>query len=160
MGEKSKTQIEERLGVEALAAMIMNFDNDCIEDYESFVASIDRGDVWFKPKKLEFDLKHRESQPAKPFVEKAPKVELKALPPRLRYVSLGRGYTFSVIIASDLNVHKVESLVDVLKRFKRAIGWTIVDIIGIPPGIRSHKIQIMTDQKQSIEQQRRLNPPM
>ena len=31
MGETSETQIEERLGVEALAAVIMNFDSDCIE---------------------------------------------------------------------------------------------------------------------------------
>ena len=31
VGKLSETQIEERLGVEALAAVIMNFDNDCIE---------------------------------------------------------------------------------------------------------------------------------
>ena len=48
----------------------------------------------------------------------------------------------------------------VLKRFKRAIGWTIVDIIGISLGICSHKIQLMPDHKPSIEHQRRLNPPM
>ena len=65
-----------------------------------------------------------------------------------------------VIIASDLNEQQVESLVKVLKRFKRAIGWTIADIIGIPPGIFSHKIQLMLDHKPSIEHQRRLNPHM
>ena len=37
IGETSETQIEERLGVEALAAVIMNFDSDCIEEYESLV---------------------------------------------------------------------------------------------------------------------------
>ena len=47
-----------------------------------------------------------------------------------------------------------------LKRFKRAIGWTIADIIGITPGICSHKIQLMPDHKPSIENQRRLYPPM
>ena len=31
VGESSETQIEEHLGVQALAAVIMNFDNDCIE---------------------------------------------------------------------------------------------------------------------------------
>ena len=41
MGETSKTQIEERLGVEALAAVIMNFDNDFIEEYVSLVAALD-----------------------------------------------------------------------------------------------------------------------
>ena len=44
--------------------------------------------------------------------------------------------------------------------FKRAIGWTIADIIGIPPYICSHKIQLMPDHKTSIEHQRLLNPPM
>ena len=35
-----------------------------------------------------------------------------------------------------------------------------MDIIGIPPGICSHKIQLMPDHKPSIENKRRLNPPM
>ena len=47
-----------------------------------------------------------------------------------------------------------------LKRFKRDIGWTIADIIGILPGICSHKIQLVPDHKQSIEHQRCLNQTM
>ena len=34
VGESYETQIEELLGVEALAAVITNFDNDCIKEYE------------------------------------------------------------------------------------------------------------------------------
>ena len=49
---------------------------------------------------------------------------------------------------------------EVLKRFKRTTGRTIVDIIGIHPGICSHKIQLMPDHKPSIDQLRRLNPHM
>ncbi|XP_015161560.1 uncharacterized protein [Solanum tuberosum] len=60
---------------------------------------------------------------------------------------------------ADLNTEQVEALVSMLKRFNRAIGWTIVDIIVIPPGICSHKIQLMPDHKPSIDNQRRLNPP-
>ena len=74
VGESSETQIEEHLGVQALAAVIMNFDNDCIEEYESLVAALDRGDVWFKPKKYELDMKNCESQPVKPSIEEAPKL--------------------------------------------------------------------------------------
>ena len=111
MGETFETQIEERLGVEALAAVIMNFDSNCIEEYESLVAALDRGDVRFKPKKFELDMKNRESPPAKPSVEEAPKLELKALPPHLRYEFLGKGYTLPVIIASDLDEQQVQSLV-------------------------------------------------
>ena len=96
-------------------------------------------------------MKNRESQPAKPSIEKAPKLELKALPPQLRYKCLGNGDTFPLIIASNMNEQQVESLVKVLKRFERAIGWTIADIIGIPPGICSHKIQLMPDHKPCIE---------
>ena len=47
MGETSETQIEERLGVEALAAVIMNFDSDYIEEYKSLVVALNRGDIWF-----------------------------------------------------------------------------------------------------------------
>ena len=52
MGETFETQIEERLVVEALAAVIMNFDRDCIEEYESLAAALDRGDVRFKRRNL------------------------------------------------------------------------------------------------------------
>ena len=51
-------------------------------------------------------------------------------------------------------------LVEMLKRFKRAIGWTIADIIEIPLDICSYKIQLMLDHQPSIEHQRRLNQPM
>ena len=37
----SEIQIEERLGVEALATVIMNFESDCIEQYGSLVAALD-----------------------------------------------------------------------------------------------------------------------
>ena len=48
---------------------------------------------------------------------------------------------------------------EVLKRVKRTIEWSIANIIGIPPGICSHKIQLLPDHKPSIEHQRCLNPP-
>ena len=53
-----------------------------------------------------------------------------------------------------------ESSVEVLKRFKRYIRWTIADIIWIPQLICSHKIQLMSDHKKFIENQRYLNPLM
>ena len=70
--ETSEVQIKERLGVEALAEVIMNFDSDGIDEYESLVAALDRGNVHFKPKKFESDMKHPESQHAKPSIEEAP----------------------------------------------------------------------------------------
>ena len=105
-------------------------------------------------------MKNRESPPAKPSIDEALKLDLKSLPPNLRYEFLGNGDTLPVNIASDLNEQQVGSLVKVVKRFKRDIGWTIADIIGIPPCIFSHKIQLMPNHKPSIEHQRRLNQPM
>ena len=138
----------------------MNFHNDFNEEYGSLVAALDPSDVLFKPKIYEFDMKNCESPPVKPYIYEAPKLELKALPPHLRYQFIGNGDTFLVITASDLNEQQVESLVKVLKRFKRATGWTIVDIIRIPPGICSHKIQLMANHKPSIDHKRRLNTLM
>ena len=88
----------------------MNFDSDCIEEYESLVAALERGDVRFKPKKYDLDLKNRESPPARPSIEEDLKLELKALPPHLRYEFLGNGDTLPVIIASDLDEQQVQSL--------------------------------------------------
>ena len=45
---------------------------------------------------------------------------------------MDRDDTLLVIIAADLNERQVEALVAILKRLKRAIGWTITNIIGIP----------------------------
>lgn len=84
-------------------------------------------------------MKHHGSPPVKPSIENAPKLEIKALPPHMRYVFLARDNTFSVIIAVDLYRAQVECLVALLKRFKQAIEWTIADIIGIPPTILSTK---------------------
>ena len=153
----SEIQIEDRLGVEALAEVIINFESDGIEEYGSLVTTLERGEYRSKPKKLELDMKHCESPPMRPFIKDAPKLYIKALPSHLRYVFLGRDDPFPVIIGSDLNLQQVECLVEVLKRFKRSIGWTIAYIIEIPLCICSHKIQLMPDHKPSIEHKRRLN---
>ena len=79
----------------------MNFDNDYIEEYESLVAALDRGDVGFKSMKYELYMKNRESPTAKPSTVEAPRLKLKALPPHLRYEFLGMCDTLSVIIAFD-----------------------------------------------------------
>ena len=155
-----KCKFEEILGVEALEEVIMNFDSDGIEEYNYLVAALEQNDYQSKPKKLELDLKHHESPPARPSIVEAPKLDLKAIPPHMRYVFLGGDDTLPVIIVTELNAQQVEYLVAVLKRFKRDISWTIVNIIRIPPGIYSHKIQLMLDHKPSIEHQKRLNPRM
>ena len=70
--------------------VIMNFENDGVEEYESLVAALERREYRSKPKKLELDMKHHESPHAIPSIEEAPKLEHKALHCQLRYVLLGR----------------------------------------------------------------------
>uniref|UniRef100_A0A2N9HZU3 RNA-directed DNA polymerase n=1 Tax=Fagus sylvatica TaxID=28930 RepID=A0A2N9HZU3_FAGSY len=62
-----------------------------------------------------------------------PKLELKQLPSELKYAFLESGDTFPVVISSKLTVEQEGSLVQLLKKHKTAIGWTIADIKGISP---------------------------
>jgi len=112
------------------------------------------------PLKLDFDLKNKKTPPAKPSIEEPPKLELKVLPSHLWYVFLRESNTLPDITAADLLEWQVKLLVDVLKWYIKAIGWTIVDIVGIPPRICTHKIQLDSECKPSVEHQKRLNPSM
>ena len=67
-------KIKERLGVDALATTIMNFDSDGIEEFDSLVAILEQLEYRSKLKKLELDMKHRESTPARPSIVEAPKL--------------------------------------------------------------------------------------
>jgi hypothetical protein len=51
-------------------------------------------------------------------------------------------------------------VLDVLRKHKEAIGWTIEDIKGISPSVVMHKIHLEEDAKPSREPQRRLNLAM
>ena len=49
---------------------------------------------------------------------------------------------------------------EILKKHKEAISWSIEDLKGISPSIYMHKILMEENTKTSIEHQRRLNPIM
>ena len=102
----------------------------------------------------------REFQLPKSSVEEPPTLELKPLPPHLRYAYLGEVSTLPVIISAQLTETQECQLLKVLRKFKRAIGWTLVDIKGISPSFCMHKILLEDSSKNSIEAQRRLNPIM
>lgn len=61
---------------------------------------------------------------------------------------------------NKLNNYEEESLIQVLKKHKKVIGWTIADIKGISPLNCMHQILMEEDCKPVREAQRRLNPPM
>ncbi|XP_050104654.1 uncharacterized protein LOC126584261 [Malus sylvestris] len=95
-----------------------------------------------------------------PSIVKAPKLELKPLPPHLKYAYLAEFETLPVIIASDLNPNEEDKLMRVLKESKTAIGWSIADIKGISPTMCMHRILLEDGSKSTREPQRRLNPHM
>ncbi|KAK8625775.1 hypothetical protein V6N13_056935 [Hibiscus sabdariffa] len=76
----------------------------------------------------------------KPSLEHAPSLELKPLPPHLKYVYLGSNETLPVIISSKLLRDQEYSLINLLSQYKKAIGWTMADLKGISPTICMHKI--------------------
>ena len=86
-----------------------------------------------------------------PSSEEAPQLELKPLPNGLKYAFLGPSETFPVVISSTLNEEHEGKLLNVLRDYKSALGWTIADIKGISPLICTHKIYLEDDCKTSRE---------
>ncbi|KAM6550362.1 hypothetical protein CsatB_000170 [Cannabis sativa] len=114
----------------------------------------------FKKPFESLELKESNFKPPKPSIQEPPKLELKPLPSHLKYVYLGENDTLPVIIASNLVVENEGALLEVLKKHKKAIGWTMADIRGISPTICTHKILLEAGCSNSVEHQRRLNPVM
>ncbi|CAN6677842.1 unnamed protein product [Malus baccata var. baccata] len=84
-----------------------------------------------------------------PSVVKPPTLELKPLPSHLKYVFLGEDKTLPVIISCSLTTQEEGKLVRVLKKYKTAIGWTLVDIKGISPTTCIHHILLEEGSKTS-----------
>ncbi|XP_072058170.1 uncharacterized protein [Arachis hypogaea] len=92
--------------------------------------------------------------------KEVPKLELKTLPPTLKYAYLGENRSYLVIINSALSQEQEERLLQVLQKHRDAIGGTLADLKGISSAICMYKILLEEDAKPSIQPQRRLNPVM
>ncbi|XP_021763681.1 uncharacterized protein LOC110728330 [Chenopodium quinoa] len=88
------------------------------------------------------------------------KVELKPLPPLLKYAFLDDSESYPIIVNAKLDDTSLGELLVVLREYRGVIGYKIDDIKGISPTIRMHKILLDDDHASSIEHQRRLNPNM
>ncbi|XP_052211219.1 uncharacterized protein LOC127814034, partial [Diospyros lotus] len=86
--------------------------------------------------------------------------ERKPLPSDLKYVFLGEGEAFPVVISSSLTPQQEQQLIEVLKAHRKSLGWTISDLQGISPLICTHKIFLEEGAKPVRQMQRRLNPNM
>ncbi|GJS64404.1 putative ribonuclease H-like domain-containing protein [Tanacetum coccineum] len=99
-----------------------------------------------------------QSKNDKSSIDEPPEVELKDLPPHLKYAFLEGDDKLPVIIAKDLSVEEKAALIKVLKSHKRAITWKLSDIKGINPEFCTHKILMEEDYKLAVQHQRRVNP--
>nr|GEW53874.1 reverse transcriptase domain-containing protein [Tanacetum cinerariifolium] len=111
----------------------------------------------YLPKVLK-ELKIYEAKSDKSFIDEPPEVELKDLPPHLKYVFLEGNDKFPVIIAKDLSVEEKTALITVLKSHKQAIACKLSDINGIDPKFCTHKILMEEDFEPAVQHQRRVNP--
>ena len=60
---------------------------------------------------------------------------MKELPKHLKYAFLEAGKSKPIIISVDLTEHKEQKLLDILKKYKGSIAWSIDDLKGINPSI-------------------------
>ena len=87
-------------------------------------------------------------------------LERKPLLKHLRYSFLGEGETMPVVISSDLAPPQEEPLLQLLRRHKQALGWSISDLHGISLLICTHRIFVEENTKPLQQMQKRLNPNM
>ena len=85
---------------------------------------------------------------------------MKELPIHLKYDFLQPEKRKPVIISAALTEAEEQKLLEILRKYKEAIAWSIEDLNGISPSICMHKILLNDNAKTSIEHQRRINPVM
>ncbi|XP_022632086.1 uncharacterized protein LOC111240745 [Vigna radiata var. radiata] len=91
---------------------------------------------------------------------KESKIELKELPPHLKYVILEENGGKPVIISTSLSPKEEEKLVEVLKANKGVTGWSISDLKGISPTYCMHRILMEDNYRPVAQPQRRFNHVM
>ena len=85
---------------------------------------------------------------------------LKELPSHLKYAYLELPKNKPVIISARISDVEEQRLLEILRKHKESIAWSIEDLKGISPSICMHKILLEENAKPTVEHQRRLNPVM
>ena len=87
-----------------------------------------------------------------------PTLELKTLSSTLKYAFLDEEKEKPVIISSKLDTKQEEQLLEVLRKNKEAIGWTLTDLKGLDPSLCTHRIFLEDESRPVRVAQRWLNP--
>ncbi|CAA7031567.1 unnamed protein product [Microthlaspi erraticum] len=75
-----------------------------------------------------------------------------------KYAFLGPNSTYPVIVNAELNNVELALLLCELRKYRKAIGYSLDDIPGISPDLCMHRIHLEDESMTSVEHQRRLNP--
>ncbi|KAK1663834.1 hypothetical protein QYE76_051993 [Lolium multiflorum] len=131
-----------------------------LEDHESEVFREERDDeIFLRQPILKHDLPV-EDLGVTPPPKEDPVFDLKPLPDNLTYAYIDDKKTYPVIISAKLSDFEEERLLDILKKHRGAIGYTLDDLKGISPSICQHAINMEDDAKPVVEHQRPLIPKM
>ena len=82
--------------------------------------------------------------------EKAPKFLLKKLPVGLKYAFLYNN-SYRVIVNANLTNGELALLLNKLRKYRKALGYSLEDIHGISPDLCMHRIHLEDDSKSSVE---------
>jgi hypothetical protein len=73
---------------------------------------------------------------------------------------LGQDKTYPVIVGDELSPKENEKLLNLLKKHKKVIGYSINDLKGLSPAFCTHRIPMEDQFKPIVEHQRRLTHAM
>ena len=85
---------------------------------------------------------------------------MKTLLSHLKYAYLNENFTLPMIISIALATNEEERLLRIIREYKIAFGWLMVDMKGIISSVCMHKLLIEENYRPLVEHQRRLNPNM
>ncbi|KAK1682851.1 hypothetical protein QYE76_043699, partial [Lolium multiflorum] len=126
-----------------------------LEDHESEVFREERDEldeIFLRQPILKHDLPV-EDLGVTPPPKEDPVFDLKPLPDNLKYAYIDDKKTYLVIISAKLSDFEEERLLEILKKHRGAIGYTLDDLKGISPSICQHAINMEDDAKPVVEQQ-------
>jgi hypothetical protein len=86
----------------------------------------------------------------------APDIELKLLPKGPKYELLRADKTYPIIVRDELSPEEIDKLLNLLKKHKKVIEYSISDLKGISPTFCTHRIPLEEQCKLVIEHQIRL----
>jgi hypothetical protein len=96
----------------------------------------------------------------KPEEPQVPEVDLKPLLKGLKYKFLGPNKTYPVIVSDELSPEENEKLLNLLKKHRKVIGYSISDLKGLSPTFCTHRIPMEDQCKPVVDQQWRLTHAM